>query len=186
MNNIPISKVWPKPTLPLKFDLNQWVIELSTQQKYVITSLPDDKVIKTEKGWKPAYGYRHENDGPECCRAQNAMEDGRFIPIAAPEHYSGELSYWGFSKMMTKNFSGGELDTLIALAEDGPLFDGDVPSKKGSDTLIKMGYAVETVVKGKCGYQAITAKGIKLYLERFNASTISEAILNRKNLSFSA
>lgn len=34
------------------------------------------------------------------------------------------------------NMTGAEKDTLIALVEQGPLWDGDVPSKVGRDALI--------------------------------------------------
>ena len=37
---------------------------------------------------------------------------------------------------------GAELDTLIALVEQGPLWDGDLPSKTGRDCLIERGLAV--------------------------------------------
>lgn len=75
------------------FSLDQWVLHHPTQGRYLITSLPDDKIIKTEKGWKPAYGYRPEHGGPECCRAQDSMEDGRFSVTNAPANYCGEVSY---------------------------------------------------------------------------------------------
>ena len=88
--------------------------------------------------------------------------------------------------MITKDFSGAELDTLIALVERGPLFDGDVPSKTGRDTLLKMGFAIKTVVRGQTGYQAATMSGVEAYLRRYNADTIAEAIVNRKNLAFAA
>ncbi len=92
MNNQP-KKDWPKPTHPFKFGLDQWVLHLETQGRYLIVSTPDEKIIKTESGWKPAYGYRHEHGGPECCRAQDAMEDGRFVVTNAPANYCGELSH---------------------------------------------------------------------------------------------
>lgn len=88
--------------------------------------------------------------------------------------------------MITKDFTGGELDTLIALVERGPLFDGDVPSKTGRDTLLKMGFAIQTVVHGQCGYQTATMKGVEIYLKRYNADTIQEAIMNRKNIAIAA
>lgn len=88
--------------------------------------------------------------------------------------------------MITKDFTGAELDTLIALVERGPLFDGDVPSKTGRDTLLKMGFAVKTVVHGECGYQTATMKGVEIYLKRYNADTIQEAIENRKKVAIAA
>lgn len=88
--------------------------------------------------------------------------------------------------MITQDFSGGALDTLIALVEQGPLFDGDVPSKAGRDTLLKMGFAVKIPVKGQDGYQAATMKGVEAYKKRYNADTISEAVENRKKMANAA
>lgn len=85
--------------------------------------------------------------------------------------------------MITKDFTGGELDTLIALVERGPLSDGDVPSKVGRDTLIKLGFAMKTVIKGEDGFQVVTEKGLTAYLKRYNSSTIREAIENRKTIA---
>ena len=85
INQTPPKKNWPKPTYPMKFCLDQWVLHLETHGKYLITALPDDRIIKTDKGWKPAYGYRPEHGGPECCRAQVSMEDGRFVVTDPPE-----------------------------------------------------------------------------------------------------
>lgn len=59
--------------------------------------------------------------------------------------------------------SGAVMDTLIALIENGPLEDGDVPSKNGRDTLIEQGCAQRVVVKGDDGYTAATLKGAALY-----------------------
>lgn len=78
------KKPIPKPTHPFKFTLDQWVLHLETQGRYVISGLPDEKLIKTESGWKPAYGYRSEQGGPEFFRAQDMMEDGRFVVTNAP------------------------------------------------------------------------------------------------------
>ncbi len=85
--------------------------------------------------------------------------------------------------MITEDFTGGELDTLVALVERGPLHDGDVPSKTGRDTLLKMGFAVKIVHCGEDSYQAATYKGRDAYLRRFKADTVREAIANRKSIS---
>lgn len=80
--------------------------------------------------------------------------------------------------------NGAELDTLIALVECGPLFDGDVPSKSGRDSLIEKGLAVKVVVRGEDGWQAATYAGRDAYKAQFpgpdgQADTISEAKTNR-------
>ena len=83
--------------------------------------------------------------------------------------------------MITQDFTGGALDTLIALVERGPVHDGDIPSKAGRDKLLEMGFAFKTVVNGEDGYQAVTYKGLNAYLKRYGSDNIIEAIANRKN-----
>lgn len=80
--------------------------------------------------------------------------------------------------------TGAEKDTLIALVEQGPLWDGDVPSKTGRDALISQGLAVRVVVKGEDGWQAATYAGRDLYKALYpgpdgTADTIKEAKVNR-------
>lgn len=80
--------------------------------------------------------------------------------------------------------TGAEIDTLIALVECGPLFDGDVPSKAGRDALLHRGYAVRIVVHGSDGYQAATYRGRDAYKAMYPgpdgpADTIAEARVNR-------
>ncbi len=55
--------------------------------------------------------------------------------------------------------SGGAKDTLIALVKNGPLYDGDVPSKAGRDELIDLGLCGKAVVKGEHGYQVANYRG---------------------------
>lgn len=77
--------------------------------------------------------------------------------------------------------TGAETDTLVALIEAGPLWDGDVPSKRGRDSLIARGWAVRVVVKGEDGYTAATYAGRDAYTARYdNADTIREATAMRK------
>lgn len=80
--------------------------------------------------------------------------------------------------------TGAEKDTLIALVERGPLWDGDVPSKIGRDYLLSQGFAVRIVVKGEDGWQAATYAGRDAYKVLFPgpdgpADTINEAKVNR-------
>lgn len=80
--------------------------------------------------------------------------------------------------------TGAEKDTLIALVESGPLWDGDVPSKAGRDALIAQNLAVRVVVKGEDGWQAATYAGRDAYRALFPgpdgpADTIRQAKINR-------
>ncbi len=80
--------------------------------------------------------------------------------------------------------TGAETDPLVALVECGPLWDGDVPSKSGRDSLIAQGLAVRVVVKGEDGWQAATYAGRDAYKTLFPgpdgpADSIKEAKVNR-------
>ncbi len=79
---------------------------------------------------------------------------------------------------------GGEKETLIALVERGPLWDGDVPSKSGRDSLVRRGLAAKVIVNGDDGWQAATYAGRDAYKELYPgpdgpADTIKEAKVNR-------
>lgn len=81
--------------------------------------------------------------------------------------------------------TGSEIDTLVALVECGPLWDGDLPSKTGRDALIAQGLAVRVVVKGEDGWQAATYAGRDAYRALFPgpdgpAETIRQAKINRQ------
>ena len=74
--------------------------------------------------------------------------------------------------------TGGQLDTLVALVENGPCWDGDVPSKAARDELIDQGLAIRVVVKGENGYTAATYTGRDTYCKHFgNMDTIAQKIL---------
>jgi len=80
--------------------------------------------------------------------------------------------------------TGAERDTLIALVEQGPLWDGDVPSKCGRDGLLDKGFAVRIVVLGEDGWQAATCAGRDAYKALYPgpdgaADTVTEARINR-------
>lgn len=62
-----------------------------------------------------------------------------------------------------QGLSGGERDTLRAAVENGPLFDGDVPSKTARDSLNNLGYMTNIVVRGEDGFNACTQKGFYAY-----------------------
>ena len=86
--------------------------------------------------------------------------------------------------MADSGMTGAETDTLIALVEQGPLWDGDVPSKRGRDSLVERGLAAKVVVRGEDGWQAATYAGRDAYKELFPgpdgpADTINEAKINR-------
>ena len=81
--------------------------------------------------------------------------------------------------------NGAMRDTLVALVEHGPLWDGDVPSKAGRDALIDKGLAARVVVRGEDGWTAATYLGKEAYKTMHpgpegHADTIKEAQANRR------
>jgi hypothetical protein len=77
---------------------------------------------------------------------------------------------------MNAPLTGAEIETLTALVEVGPLWDGDVPSKSGRDSLTEKGYAVRVIVKLEDGYTAATYPGRDAYKKHFgNQDTMREA-----------
>lgn len=96
----------------------------------------------------------------------------------------GSCNPWASKPFKVVGFdtlTGGEIDTLIALVEHGPLDDGDVPSKSARDSLMQKGLVVRVIVKGEDGYQAVTYQGRDVYCNHYNGNTIEEAMSKRKN-----
>jgi hypothetical protein len=62
-----------------------------------------------------------------------------------------------------QDMDSGERDTLKAAWQNGPLWDGDVPSKTARDKLVFDGYIAKVVVKGQDGYNACTYLGHQAY-----------------------
>lgn len=85
----------------------------------------------------------------------------------------------------TVELDGGQVDTLVALVEEGPLWDGNVPSKRARDELIERGLAVRVMVKGGDGHTAATYAGRDAYKARFPdldgaiPDTVAQAKVNR-------
>lgn len=50
-------------------------------------------------------------------------------------------------------------DCLFAAYENGPLFDGDLPSKGGCKHAMRLGLMTKVVYHGEEGYNAVTGKG---------------------------
>lgn len=57
----------------------------------------------------------------------------------------------------------GMRDCIRAAYLNGPIDDGDVPSKSGRDALLDSGYISKVVVKGEQGFNACTYKGSSAY-----------------------
>jgi hypothetical protein len=72
----------------------------------------------------------------------------------------------------------GQIETLKAIHDQGPLFDGDVPSKTARDFLLSTGLVTKIVVKGEQGFNACTYKGSKV-LKLVNVM-LSDVSIKRK------
>lgn len=63
-----------------------------------------------------------------------------------------------------------ELEELVNIVHNGPVFAGDVISHQTKDALFKMGLVTRVVVKGVEGYIGATAQGYNAYLENCGTS----------------
>jgi len=110
------------------------------------------------------------------------------IMQAITEDARAEEAFPGNPLARRVEMTGAEIDCLVALVEKGPLWDGDVPSKRGRDSLIDNGLAVRAIVSGADGYTAATYAGRDAYKCHFgtalggDAGTIDEAKANRQAL----
>lgn len=99
--------------------------------------------------------------------------------------FDSQTDMFTIEREVTDTLSGAEIDTLVALVEQGPLQDGDVPSKTGRNGLIDAGLAVRVLVKGEDDYTAATYQGRDVYKKLFGttpgeaADTVVEAKANR-------
>lgn len=72
-----------------------------------------------------------------------------------------------------------ERTTLVALVENGPIWDAWIPSRVGRDALIARGLAVRVVVGGIRGWTAATTSGLGRYLELNQANSVQEVVAQR-------
>lgn len=71
------------------------------------------------------------------------------------------------------------VDTLYALCIEGPLEDGDVPSKQDRDYLVANRYAARISFRGEQGYAAATYRGNQLLCAYYDVDTLKEAKAER-------
>lgn len=72
--------------------------------------------------------------------------------------------------------SGAMLDTLVAMIEQGPLWDGNVPSKIGRNELVALGLGARVLRKGEDGFTGATYLALEVYCHYFGKSdTVAEA-----------
>lgn len=74
----------------------------------------------------------------------------------------------------------GWVDTLVALIENGPVDDGNIPSKLGRNVLIQHGYASYVIINRKEAGAVATYKGALLYRQLLNCDYLEDAIRLRQ------
>lgn len=76
---------------------------------------------------------------------------------------NNELAQFVRMAMLAEDAILNSSDTIMGLHNNGPLRDGDVPSKQERDWLLSNGLACKVVVNGEDGYQALTYKGARVF-----------------------
>ncbi len=102
-----------------------------------------------------------------------AMEDHLRLALNVPNEIAGLMtedekrSYTTarhYADQLRQPGMGAELDSLTAMVIQGPVFDGDLPSKAGRSELIDHDLAFRTVRAGEDGYNAITSLGRDVFV----------------------
>lgn len=68
-------------------------------------------------------------------------------------------AYWDKAQAVYDAMSGSHREALQLMIDEGPIEDGDVPSKQARDELIEMGFAVRVCAKGSQGFTACNYVG---------------------------
>jgi hypothetical protein len=75
----------------------------------------------------------------------------------------------------------GWVETIILLVEsEGPVYDGDFPSKTARNSLIEHGYAQYVVLNGRQAGCVATYKGGYLYCQLLDEGLLADAIHKNK------
>lgn len=78
--------------------------------------------------------------------------------------------------VVRQHLDGATIDTLHALIKVGPVWDGDLPSKTGRNTLVELGLAAKCVVQGKQGFQVATYRGWNVYYAQIDSGANTAAV----------
>lgn len=73
-----------------------------------------------------------------------------------------------------QSLSGAEVDTLGALINAGPVWDGDLPSKAGRNNLVELGLATKCVCNGRQGFQAATYRGWNIFFAKLDSEVVTD------------
>lgn len=167
-------------------DIDATMLVLGQRLRYVLDAVEQEKVSSSYKS--VADKLKEQLDIEKLASEQDTSYIiGRFFF----EEDEKKKQYWWkvleakkearqLKARQVDNPQGFCVDTLVALVENGPVWDGDIPSKSGRDSLINLGAAVRVLVKGEDGFTAATYLGRELYKFHFgNAASVEEAMTNR-------
>jgi hypothetical protein len=90
------------------------------------------------------------------------------------------IAPWEDEAIETSELPSGWTDTLIALIEKGPVYDGNIPSKVARDALIERGFAAYVIIGQQEGGCVATYYGRELYCQLVDAPSLKEAIAKRQ------
>lgn len=74
----------------------------------------------------------------------------------------------------------GWAEVIICLVEQGPVDDGDIPSKSARNELIHRGFASKVIVQGEEAGNVATYRGRDLYCQLVDAFPLKDAIAKRR------
>lgn len=110
------------------------------------------------------------------CAIEKAWTGEWLGPITNDPTEFPEDMYQLTVKNIAESLTSAEKYTLHVLLLNGPLDDGDVPSKQGRDLLIEKDLAVKTIVKASDGYQVATYLGRDVFKYLKSCDTLKEAL----------
>lgn len=110
------------------------------------------------------------------CAIEKAWAGEWMGPITNDPSEFPEDMYQLKVKLLAESLTSAEKDTLHALLLNGPLDDGDVPSKTGRDLLIEKDLATRVIVKASDGYQAATFLGRDVFKYLKSCDRLKDAL----------
>lgn len=91
-------------------------------------------------------------------------ESGRLKQLKnAVEQMDTDDGYFSYGPIAWDALSDAEREVLNQLLHTGPVWDGNILSKSGRDTLLEFGLAVRCCFLGEDGYAAASYKGLRVF-----------------------
>jgi hypothetical protein len=87
---------------------------------------------------------------------------------------------WEDEAIDTSKLPSGWAGTIILLVENGPIDDGDFPSKSARNEMIRQGFAAKVIFHQQEAGTAATYLGRELYCQLVDAARLKDAIAKRQ------